>query len=148
MKRFFKIGNIFGILGLSGLRHKGRIQKRSNRVVYQKTKDLDLEVRSQVSGYGKLKVGIDKKGQNHQQWFGTPELTILQYKQQYNCFCSQSSFASKVLVIQIFMKESRPVVTEKRVFVSRDESKLLPQFGSLGLSQIYFHNSTNTKNNF
>ena len=61
MKKFFLLGSIFGILGLSGLRHKERIQERSNRLGYRKIKDWDLAARSQVSGYGGLVVGIDKK---------------------------------------------------------------------------------------
>ena len=39
MQRFFNSGSIYGILGLSGLRHMGRIQKKSKQVVYEKTKD-------------------------------------------------------------------------------------------------------------
>ena len=42
---------------------------------------------------------------------------------------SQISFAAEGLSIQTFMKEIRPVVTEKRVFVSGDESKVMAQFG-------------------
>ena len=43
------------------------------------------------------------------------------------------------------MKEFRLVVSEKIVFVSGDESKLIAQFGITGLSQFYFHDSRNPK---
>ena len=61
MKGFFNIGSSFGILRLSGLRHKGGLQKWLSRVVYQETKDLDFAARRQISGYGELTVGIDEK---------------------------------------------------------------------------------------
>ena len=43
------------------------------------------------------------------------------------------------------MNEIILVGTEKRVFESRDESKLIVQFEIFGLSQLYFHTSGNTK---
>ena len=43
------------------------------------------------------------------------------------------------------MKENRLVATEKRVFVSRDQSNLIAQFAFFGQTQFQFHNSRNTK---
>ena len=61
MRFFFKNGNNFGILRLLGLGPKGRSHNGSFRVVFQETKKRDLEAASQVSGYGELEDGIDRK---------------------------------------------------------------------------------------
>ena len=51
-----------------------------------------------------------------------------------SAFRSQITSSIKGLLISIFMKEIRLVVTEKIVFVSGDESKLIAPFGIFGLS--------------
>ena len=44
------------------------------------------------------------------------------------------------------MKEIRLVVTEKRLFVSGAQSKLMAQFENFGQSHFQFHDSRNTQN--
>ena len=61
MKKFFNIGSFFVNLGLSGLRQKDQLQFWSNRLAFKKNTDWHHAARSQLSGYGGLVVGIDKK---------------------------------------------------------------------------------------
>ena len=61
MKGFSNIGSVFGIFGLSGLRHKVWIKYWCNRVVYHKSKVCYFLARSQVSGSWDLVGGIDEK---------------------------------------------------------------------------------------
>ena len=68
MKRFFIIGSIFGILGLSGLQDcdtGNDFNTDQIELSTKNTKDWNLAARSQLSGFGRLVVGIDKICRNH-----------------------------------------------------------------------------------
>ena len=51
-------------------------------------------------------------------------------------FSSHITSAAEGLSIEAFVKEIRPVVTEKIVFLSNDASKIATQFGIFGPSKF------------
>ena len=123
----------FGILGLSGFRRKEN-QRGLNRVVYHREKalDWDLESKNKVSGYWVLWVGISEKRQkaafsNYQNSSASNEI---------NAFKTYITSATDDLSMETLMKEIMPVVTEKKVFVPLDESKLMADFRLFGSSEF------------
>ena len=60
-------------------------------------------------------------------------------------FSSQITSAAGDLSIWNFMSEIKLVVTEKSMFLSGNESKLMVHFGIFRLPQLYFHDSGNIR---